>query len=204
MIMVKRALLVASCLVFLVAANALARPQDPPPPPSANSQEKPPVPPSPAPQPTPAPAPAPAPTPAPPPRAFGQPVAVRIDLTITDQVGSAAPLKKTMTMMAADGERASVRSMNGAPGQNAQFNVDAKPMLTQDKIRLDLSINYDAPDLPQQATSDKAEKAVSWSTRLQESMGVIVENGKPIIISQSADPRTDRKVSVEVKATILK
>jgi hypothetical protein len=177
--------------VFLVAAIAPAKQQQQ----SASGQEKPAI------QPSPAPAPAPAPAP----RSFGQPVAVRIELTITDQVGTAAPVKKTMTMMAADGERVSVRSMNRTPGQNgAQFNVDAKPMLTQDKIRLDLSISYDAPETPQPGTPEKAEKAASWSTTLQESMGVIVENGKPTLISQSADPRTDRKVSVEVRATILK
>jgi hypothetical protein len=183
--MLKRAVLLASCFVFLVAAIAPARQQQQ----SASGQEKPAI------QPSPAPAPA--------PRSFGQPVAVRIELTITDQVGTSAPLKKTMTMMAADGERASVRSMNSGQGL-ANFNVDAKPMLTQDKIRLDLSINYDAPEAPQQGTPDKTEKAVSWSTRLQESMGVILENGKPTVISQSADPRTDRKVSVEVRATIVK
>jgi hypothetical protein len=194
--MLKRAVLLASCFVFLIAAIAPAKQQQPPPPPqSASGQEKPAIPPSPAPQPAPAPT----------PRAFGQPVAVRIELTITDQVGTAAPVKKTMTMMAADGERASVRSMNRAMGQSgAQFNVDAKPMLTQDKIRLELSISYDASETPMPGTPEKAEKAVSWSTTLQESMGVILENGKPTVISQSADPRTDRKVSVEVRATILK
>jgi hypothetical protein len=187
--MLKRAVLLASCFVFLVAAIAPAKQQQ-----SASGQEKPAIQPSPAPVPAPAPA----------SRSFGQPVAVRIDLTITDQVGTSAPVKKTMTMMAADGERASVRSMNRAPRQNgAQFNVDAKPMLVQDKIRLDLSIFYDPPDIPVPEVPEKGE-AASWSTTLQESMGVILENGKPTVISQSADPRTDRKVSVEVKATILK
>ena len=191
--MLKRAVLLASCFVFLAALTSA---QQPPPPPSANGQEKPVAAPSPAPQPPPSPAPAPTP------RVFGQPVAVRIDLTITDQVGAAAPTKKTMTMMAADGERASVRSFNRAPGQTgATFNVDAKPMLVQEKIRLDLSISYDAAEMPQPGAP---ERATLWSTALQESMGVIVENGKPTVISQSADPRTDRKVSVEVKATILK
>lgn len=187
--MLKRAVLLASCLVLVVAAIPSAGQQRPatlqPPGIQAPATPQPP---------------APAPTPAF--RFFGQPVAVRIELTITDQVGTAAPVKKMMTMMAADGERASVRSMNRAPGQNgATFNVDAKPMLTEDKIRLDLSISYDAPEAPQPGTP---EKAASWSTLLQESMGVILENGKPTVISQSADPRTDRKVSVEVRATILK
>jgi hypothetical protein len=35
-------------------------------------------------------------------------------------------------------------------------------------------------------------------------MSVLLTNGKPLQISQAADPITDRKVLVEVKATILK
>jgi hypothetical protein len=33
---------------------------------------------------------------------------------------------------------------------------------------------------------------------------VILQNGKPLVVSQAADPTTDRKMTVEVKATILK
>ena len=32
----------------------------------------------------------------------------------------------------------------------------------------------------------------------------MLENGKPLIVSQSADAATDRKVTVELKATILR
>jgi hypothetical protein len=33
---------------------------------------------------------------------------------------------------------------------------------------------------------------------------VIVQNGKPLLVSQAADPSADRKMTVEVKATVLK
>jgi hypothetical protein len=137
-------------------------------------------------------------------RTFGQPLAVRIELTITDQVGGSAPSKKSISMLAADGERASVRSQNtgratpNSATARAQFSVDAKSTIVDDKIRLDLTLMYDLPEIPAQAGGDP------WSTSLQESMGVILDNGKALVISQSADPRTDRKVTVEVKATILK
>ncbi len=35
-------------------------------------------------------------------------------------------------------------------------------------------------------------------------MTVILESGKPMLVSQSADPIGDRQVTVEVTATILK
>ncbi len=186
--MLKRLVLIAICAVFL--GTALVTAQQPPPPPPAPKSEA---------QPTP-------PPPPPPPRAFGQPVTIRIDLTITDQAGTGAPTKKTMTVLAADGERASVRSLNrgtqGGPAPNANFNVDVRPILTQDRIRLDLSIFYDPQIL--EIPVPGSEKPVATATNLQESMGVILDNGKPLVVSQSADPRTDRKVTVEVKATILK
>ena len=136
-------------------------------------------------------------------RVFGQPLAVRIELTITDQVGTAAPSKKTISMLAADGERASVRSTNRTKDNrsSAQFSIDAKPILSQDRIRVDLSLIY---DLPEVGSPDASEKDPPWMTNLAEQIGVILDNGKPLVISQSADPRTDRRVTVEVKATILK
>ena len=39
---------------------------------------------------------------------------------------------------------------------------------------------------------------------LNESISVILLDGKPLIVSQSADPVTSRKVTVELTATILK
>ncbi len=196
--MIKRAVLLAACFAILLGPLALAQtPPATPLPPGVQAPA------------TPAPPAAAPPVPAPAPRPFGQPVTIRIELTITDQVGTAAPVKKLMTLLAADGERASVRSYNRTPGQNsAQFNVDAKPMIMQDRIRMDLSLNYDPPEIPRtgekQLDSSGKPMDLAWSTQLQESMGIIVENGKPMIVSQSADPRTDRKVTVEVKATILK
>jgi hypothetical protein len=190
--MIKRAVLLAVCFAILAVPIAAGQQQPPPPPPPAANQEKPTPPPAP---PTP---------PAPSIRPTFQPVTVRIDLTISDQVGTAPVVKKTMTLLAADGERASVRSVNRTADQrDAVFNVDARPVLTQDKIRLDLGVVYDPPEIPRTDPLG-TDKKFGWTTSLQQSMGILLENGKPLVVSQSADPRTDRKVTVEVKATILK
>jgi hypothetical protein len=39
---------------------------------------------------------------------------------------------------------------------------------------------------------------------LNENITLILESGKPTIVSQAADPTSDRKITVEVTATILK
>jgi hypothetical protein len=35
-------------------------------------------------------------------------------------------------------------------------------------------------------------------------MTVLVESGKPMVVSQASDPTSDRKMTVELTATILK
>ncbi len=42
------------------------------------------------------------------------------------------------------------------------------------------------------------------SPRLNESITVVLQDGKMLMVSQSADPGSDRKVTAELMATILK
>jgi hypothetical protein len=82
---------------------------------------------------------------------------------------------------------------------SATLNVDAEPtILEPDKIRLRVSLEY----LPK----PDQENAVSGEGRgnLRQSLNVIVEPGKPITISQASDPTSDRKITVDLTATILK
>jgi hypothetical protein len=39
---------------------------------------------------------------------------------------------------------------------------------------------------------------------MNQSVTVLLESGKPLVITQAADPVSDRKVTVEVKATVLR
>ena len=41
-------------------------------------------------------------------------------------------------------------------------------------------------------------------SQINERLTVIVQDGKPLVISQAADPGSDRKVTVELKAAALK
>jgi hypothetical protein len=162
----------------------------------------------------PAPAPAPdhpkpqaAPTPAPVPRPEPSVANVRIDLTLTDQSGARPAVKKTITLTLADGERGSVRSrpqavvsvMAGAPKnlQTLPLNVDAWPTLLGNRIKLMLTIEYSSVD--QASGSEMTPRAdVNFSGR------VLLDNGRPLIVAEAADPVSDRRVTVEVKATVLK
>jgi hypothetical protein len=136
------------------------------------------------------------------PRREGQPINVKVDLTLTDQRGGSAPVKRTVTVLAADGYTGSIRTQSQVIAVGAvPLNVDASPTLLADgKIRLAINLQY---DWPAPAETNSARGTVV-STSLHDQLMMILENGKPMIVAQSADPIGERQVTVEVKATILR
>ena len=138
----------------------------------------------------------------------GQPVNIRLDLTITDQAGSGEPSRKVISLIVGDRQNGMIRSrgqlwVTERRAYSATFNVDARPTILGDgRIRLDLGLEYQPT--PPQAGAQTPGTHVSDATLLNERVGVVLETGKPLVISQAFDPASDRKVSVELKGTILK
>jgi hypothetical protein len=120
---------------------------------------------------------------------------VKVDLALTDTASADSSTKRTITMMLVDGASGQIRS-SGPSGTS--LNVDAQPHVRSDgKIWLNFSLQYYPSIGPGDA--NKGQPAV-----LNESMTVVLAEGKPMLVSQSADPRGDRRVSVEVTATVVK
>jgi hypothetical protein len=127
-------------------------------------------------------------------RKRGRDLNLQIELTITDTQGSVKPETKVVSMLTADTYMGRIRTISGP--MSALLNIDATPtVLDNDRIRLQLTVEY-APA----ASGQPPQKPAT----LNESLSVILQNGKPLVVSQAADPTTDRKMTVEVKATILK
>jgi hypothetical protein len=205
--MLRRFVLIVPVLA-LVAASAVAQPAPKPAPaapkamtamPATDDQTPPPPPPSPRAPRAPA-TPAPPPSP-PPPQRKGQPINVRVEVVITDQRGNVAPIKKTVSLIVGDQQNGMIRSEAFVPGAGGAvpLHVDASPELLQDgKIRLRLNLAYDLPRAEQAGERDPFKMSI------RENLSFIIENGKPMLVTQSADPVGDRQVVVEVKATVLK
>jgi hypothetical protein len=139
--------------------------------------------------------------PDPPPRP-GQLVNVRIDVTITDERGGQAPITKLVSLTVADRRDGFIRSSPQIqlPNFNAgqlPLNVDASPAIEGNRIRLGLGLEYFAVE---PATEAKQYNRTEIRDRLQ----LVLDDGKPMRVAQSADPMSDRRVSVEVTATILR
>lgn len=137
----------------------------------------------------------------------GQPVNVKLDLTITDQIGPREPAKKTVTVLTADRTLGSVRST--ANTVRATLNVDATPtILSNGNVRVNLGIEYNPRPSLAGATPNAAEKdneaRVDGGTSLNERITVVLEPGKPLVVSQAADPMFDRKITVEIRASVLR
>jgi hypothetical protein len=157
-----------------------------------------------------------------PPRAPGLPTPtanVKLDLTITDTY-TGTPVKKTVSMLIMNGSSGMIRTANRlATGSNVGLNVDAAATIYQGGlITVRVTFEYtpaQAPSIvnPQNREqidalrTQQAERGLSPTSQpaeLHESLSVVLQDGKPLLVSQSADPTTDRKVTAEVMATILK
>src|SRR4029453_3293530 len=118
------------------------------------------------------------------------------ELTISDQLANAAPDKRLVSMLIADGAFGRIRS--GDNPNLAILNVDARPeILDNDRLVVEMTIEY-RPLAPEGTVPPKPPPP------LNAQLTVILKNSKPLLVSQAADPATDRKMTVEVRASILK
>jgi hypothetical protein len=135
---------------------------------------------------------------APPPEILpGRSSNVRVELTISETLAGTTTTKNVV-LITSNGSKGSIRSEMSAPGEpNILLDVDAHPLVLADgRVTLSLTFYY----TPQRS----AEAAAARGADIQEQMTVFLTDGKPLLISQSADPRGDRKVTVEVTATVMK
>jgi len=181
-------------MVLSSDAGAAQKPPAPPPAPpedaaSANPGRK-------APPPPPA-------APTPDGRARRPTVNVRVDVTFTDQRTDGPSMSKTVTLTTADGNWGRVRSTVNTMGYGSSpLNVDAKPDVQPDgRVLLAVNIEYGEKRVPE---GKPIQPGQVIEVSLNESVTLLLNSGKALPMTQSADPMSDRKVSVEVKATILK
>jgi hypothetical protein len=148
--------------------------------------------------------------PTPPPSDPGQGVNVKVDIAITDQAAAGESSTKTISFLAADRSAGSIRST--ANTENARVNVDATPqILPNGNIRIQLGLEYNPRQARAAAQASKSPSGemvmippMAGGSSLNQRVTVVLEPGKPLILSQAADPLSDRKISVEIRASVQK
>ena len=133
----------------------------------------------------------------------GIPSNIKLDLSITDTYGG-SPLKKTVSMLIRNGQGGRIRTSNHLPtGIEVKLNVDAQVNVHRvtptgpSWLTVQVTFEY----TPAQSSVEDGVRA--HPAQLHESLDVVVLDGKPLMVSQSADPATERRVTVELTATIL-
>ena len=135
-------------------------------------------------------------------------------------------MKKVVSVILADGRPGGVRSMTsvplvwGGPNRELPLNVDATAMVTpEQKVLLDLRFNYASVNVmppvgagagPTPVTEEEKARDRDMTAprpafgNITENLAVLLTQNVPIVVARSADAATDRTVTVEVKAEILK
>ena len=117
---------------------------------------------------------------------------IRVDVVVTEEGGGAPVSRKEVSLTVGDGRRGSVRSGGGTDGSKplARLWVDAQPRLSFGKIHTVITMSYVShPHFAREA---------------EQKLEVVLDNGKPLVVSQTSSADSDRRMRVEVTATILK
>jgi hypothetical protein len=131
---------------------------------------------------------------------------IKLELVLTDNY-TGTPVKKTVTMIMSNGRSGQIRTTNQVGGFDVELNVDAVAGIRSNppgfsgpiQISTSITVQYMPAPLP-----DTSSRGPSKPSGLHQSIQFALVDGKPMLVSQSADPVTDRKVTLEVTATVLK
>ncbi|MEW6323567.1 MAG: hypothetical protein AB1635_21050, partial [Acidobacteriota bacterium] len=142
------------------------------------------------------------PRPPEPPEPPGTLANVQVEVTVTEQGAAGTPERKTVTLTAADGSpvRSDSRGslVRGALGLTAaEFNLSVRPRIQANGlVRVEMSLHYVA--------GLAAGDAAARPTTINQNLTVLLPSGRPMTVSRAADPASDRRLGVEVTATVLK
>jgi hypothetical protein len=123
---------------------------------------------------------------------------VKLELAITDTYNG-APSSKTVSIVIANGSSGAVRTQNRLPDGNPVYlNIDAQARVYGGGvISVVMTFQY-TPAQPAQGENRQRP------ADLEEHVSVLLQDGKSTVVSQSADPATDRKVTAQITATIVR
>jgi hypothetical protein len=137
-------------------------------------------------------------------------VNIRIDATVIESRGAQTVSRKTVSATVMDGENGSVRSTVIMPAQSPVdsarkdmlrgiLNMDVRAWLRDDgRVTAYLTLESQGGPI------DLGERGSGSDAGIRQSVSVVLEQGKPLVVAQSADAVGDRRLALEVTATVLK
>lgn len=125
----------------------------------------------------------------------GQPINIRLDVSVTDRTGEGAAQPKSLMVMLVDRAMGQTR----AAFQDRSIAVDARPTIIDGRIRVSVTLQSENSRLMHMPGAER-DATLDW----RNSFSLLLENGKPMLALETMDAVTKRQMSIEVKATIQK
>ena len=132
--------------------------------------------------------------------AGGQAVNIRLDVSVIDQKEGRVAEPKTLMVILADRSMGQTR----AAYEDRSISVDARPTITDGLIRANVTVKSSEPPRMMPVPGPEGFKGSDPTVNWTNSFNLLLQTGKPIIALETSDAVTKRKMSIEVKATILK
>jgi hypothetical protein len=127
-----------------------------------------------------------------------EPSNIRYEIRIVEEGGTQKPTTKTVSMIGMLYEVSIVRAQGGRNGY--PLNVDVTPTdIRGGRIRTKLGIEFNPS-----GQGGGPEEAQRPPFIIRQTLHAWLENGKPMNVSQAVDPTSDRRVSIDVTATVIK
>jgi len=130
----------------------------------------------------------------------GQLLNIRLDVSVTDQTSTGAAQPKTLMVILADKAMGQTR----AAYEDRSISVDARPTIADGLIRVSVTVRSQEPQKSNFPGPDQMAKAPDPILNWTNSFSLLLQSGKPMIAMETSDAVTKRKMSIEVKATIMK
>ncbi|MFB3853812.1 MAG: hypothetical protein ACE148_08310 [Vicinamibacterales bacterium] len=124
------------------------------------------------------------------------------------QVPVASTQFTTAAPAAKEGEKESAgpRPVVSYNYRTMSLNLDVRDVaIERSRVRLRLGVEYSPVD-EKTADAGGIDRALAAFASFQQTLVLVLEDGKPLVVAQSSDPvpTRDRKITLEAKATILK
>jgi hypothetical protein len=128
----------------------------------------------------------------------GQPVNIRVDVSLIEHTDKGPGQPQTVSVILADRALGQTR----AAFADRTLLVDARPTIVGELVRINITIKSEEPPrtLIPGAMPNGPDRFLNWTN----SFAVLLPSGKPMTALETSDPVTKRKMSIEVKTTVQK
>jgi len=138
------------------------------------------------------------------PRPAPQAVNIQLAILLTDKIDGKTAREEPISLLLADRQLGRLRRHLPAslPFANGNLEVDATPEIVGSRVRLLLTLNYQAPTAS--ATGEPPQAQATKFVEIVEMATMYLDPGKPTTVIETSGDTANRRVTLQVTATLPK